>query len=107
MRVRIRSLRLRSHAAAYYHHPRTELVAVCDKNPAAIDQFRANWRDVWPEMAFYDDYQTMLKRGRARSTERRHFPEPHADIVVAGALGTPQAILCEKPIATTLSMPIA
>lgn len=93
----------RSHAAAYYHHPRTELVAVCDKNPAAIDQFRANWQDVWPEMAFYDDYQTMLKEAEPDLLSVATSDHAHADIVVAGALGTPQAILCEKPIATTLS----
>ena len=39
----------RSHAAAYFHHPRTDLVAVCDKNPAALDQFREIGRTYGPK----------------------------------------------------------
>ena len=40
----------RSHAAAYYRHPQTQLRAVCDQNPTALEQFRQTWQDVWPEM---------------------------------------------------------
>ena len=36
----------RSHAAAYYRHPQTAVVAVCDIRQAALDNFRQEWADV-------------------------------------------------------------
>jgi predicted dehydrogenase len=93
----------RSHAAAYHHHPRTELVAVCDKNPAALEQFRSTWHDVWPGLAYYEDYQAMLEETGPDLLSIATSDHAHADIAVAGAFGTPRAILCEKPIATTLA----
>lgn len=93
----------RSHAAAYHYHPRTDLVAVCDKNPAALDQFRETWQDVWPDMEYYEDYRAMLESAQPDLLSIATSDHAHADIAVEGALGSPRAILCEKPIATTLA----
>ena len=40
----------RSHAAAYHRHPQTDVTAVCDIRPQALDDFKAQWGDVWPDM---------------------------------------------------------
>lgn len=93
----------RSHAAAYHRHPHTELVAVCDKNPAALAQFRQTWQDVWPQLRYYEDHREMLSDARPELLSVVTSDHAHADIVVDGALGSPRAILCEKPIATTLA----
>ena len=93
----------RSHAAAYHRHPRTELVAVCDKNPALLEQFRQTWQDVWPNLYYGEDYREMLDVTRPDMLSVVTSDHAHADIVVHGANSTPRAILCEKPIATTLA----
>ncbi len=93
----------RSHAAAYFHHPRTDLVAVCDKNPAALDQFRETWQDVWPDIEYHRDYRVMLESAQPDLLSIATSDHAHAEIAVKGALGSPRAILCEKPIATTLA----
>lgn len=93
----------RSHAAAYYRHGQTQLRAVCDQNPAALEQFRQTWQDVWPEMRYFSDCQQMLDEIEPDVLSVVTSDHAHADIVVAAAQGSPRAILCEKPIATTLA----
>jgi len=93
----------RSHAAAYHRHPQTQLSAVCDLNPAALEQFRQTWQDVWPQMHYYTDYQQMLEEIRPDLLSVVTSDHAHADIVVQAAHSTASAILCEKPIATTLA----
>jgi predicted dehydrogenase len=93
----------RSHAAAYHRHPQTQLCAVCDLNSEALEQFSQTWQDVWPQMRYYSDYQKMLKEIRPDLLSVVTSDHAHADIVVQAAHSTPSAILCEKPIATTLA----
>jgi predicted dehydrogenase len=93
----------RSHAAAYYRHPQTQLRAVCDQNPTALEQFRQTWQDVWPEMRYFSDSQQMLDEIEPDLFSVVTSDHAHADLVVAAAQGSPKAILCEKPIATTLA----
>ncbi len=90
----------RSHAAAYRQHPRTDLVGVCDIRREALDQFRALWDDVWPDMRYYTDYQAMLDRERPDIVSVVTPDHLHADITVHAAQGSARAVLCEKPIAT-------
>ncbi|MEZ4861603.1 MAG: Gfo/Idh/MocA family oxidoreductase [Caldilineaceae bacterium] len=93
----------RSHAAAYYRHPQTEVVAVCDIRQEALDNFRREWQDVWPEVRCYTDYQAMLANEQPDLVSVATPDHLHADITVAAAQGSAKAILCEKPIATTLA----
>ena len=51
----------RSHAAAYHRHPATEVTAVCDIRPQALEDFRTRWSDVWPDVRLYTDYREMLR----------------------------------------------
>lgn len=93
----------RSHAAAYHRHPQTEVVAVCDVRQEALNDFRTRWVDVWPNVRLYTDYKEMLRQEQpdlVSVVTPDHF---HADITVAAAEGGAKAILCEKPIATTLA----
>jgi UDP-N-acetylglucosamine 3-dehydrogenase len=93
----------RSHAAAYYRHPATEITAVCDIRPQALEDFRTRWVDVWPDVRLYTDYQEMLRKEQPDLVSVVTPDHLHADITVAAAEGGAKAILCEKPIATTLA----
>ncbi|MBX3054387.1 MAG: Gfo/Idh/MocA family oxidoreductase [Caldilineaceae bacterium] len=93
----------RSHAAAYYRHPQTDLTAVCDIRQEALDTFRTDWQDVWPDMHYYTDYREMLAQEQPDIVSVATPDHLHADFTVAAAESGAKAILCEKPIATTLA----
>ena len=93
----------RSHAAAYHRHPQTEVVGVCDLRREALDDFRQNWQDVWPDLRYYTDYREMLAKEQPDLVSVATSDHLHADITVDAAEGGARAILCEKPIATTLA----
>lgn len=93
----------RSHASAYYRNPQTEVTAVCDIRPQALEDFRARWVDVWPNIRLYTDYKEMLRQEQPDLVSVVTPDHLHADITVAAAEGGAKAILCEKPIATTLA----
>lgn len=91
-----------SHAAAYHHHPRTEVVGVCDIRQEALDDFKKDWQDVWPDMHYYTDYREMLEKAKPDLVSVVTPDHLHADITVDAANSGAKAILCEKPIATSL-----
>jgi predicted dehydrogenase len=93
----------RSHAAAYHLCPQTEVVAVCDVRPELLQAFQQQWQDVWPNLRLYTDYRDMLARERPELVSVATPDDLHADMVVDAAQGGARAILCEKPIATTLA----
>lgn len=92
----------RSHAAAYYRHPQTQLVAVCDIRQEALAAFKTQWQDVWPHMRYYTDYQEMLANEQPDIVSVATPDHLHADITVDAASKGARAVLCEKPIAVTL-----
>ncbi len=92
-----------SHAAAYQRHPRTQLVAVCDLRADALESFRRTWQDVWPDLRYYTDYALMLREQQPELISIATSDHAHADLCVAAAESGARAILCEKPIATTLA----
>lgn len=92
-----------SHAAAYDHHPQTDVVAVCDIRPVALEEFCQTWGDVWPQVRCYTDYRHLLDREQPELVSVVTPDQLHADITVAAAERGARAILCEKPIATTLA----
>ncbi len=93
----------RSHAAAYQQHPQTDLTGVCDLRQEALDEFRANWTHVWPDMHYYRDYREMLDQEQPDIVSVATPDHLHADITVDAIQGSARAVLCEKPIATTLA----
>lgn len=92
-----------SHAAAYHEHPRTDLVAVCDLRPELLDRFRHTWQDVWPNLRYYTDAEAMIAAEQPDLVSIVTPDHLHADLTVAAAQGGARAILCEKPLATTLA----
>ena len=91
-----------SHAGAYYHHPRTEVSAVCDLKEEILEDFKAQWEDVWPGVRLYTDYREMLSAEKPDLVSVATSDHLHAEMVVAAAEGGVRAIFCEKPIATSL-----
>lgn len=92
-----------SHAAALARIPRADVVAVCDMMPQAVDAFSQAWGAVWPAMATYSDVNEMLAAETIDVLAICTPDDLHADLLEqAVARGIP-AIMCEKPIATTLA----
>jgi len=92
-----------SHAAAYHQHPHTELVGVCDLRPEALDKFGSDWSDIWPDAGTYTDFGEMLRQQSPDLVSIATSDHAHADLCVLAAESGAKAILCEKPIATTLA----
>jgi predicted dehydrogenase len=94
----------RSHAAAFYRHPQMELVAVCDIRQEMLDSFKQSWEDVMPDVHYYTNYKEMLEAENLDIVSVVTPDHLHGDITVTAANHPGvKAILCEKPIATTLA----
>lgn len=93
-----------SHAAAYHRCPDTDVVGVCDLSQDLLTSFKTTWSDVWPDLNYYTDYREMLDRERPDIVSVVTGDHLHADITVTSAEhDAVRAIICEKPIATTLA----
>ena len=93
----------RSHAAAYHQHPQTDVVGVCDIRLEALSEFKELWGNVWPDVRCYTDYRELLEREQPDIVSVVTPDHLHADITIEAARGSARAVLCEKPIATTLA----
>jgi predicted dehydrogenase len=92
-----------SHASALAMLPNATVVAVCDIVPAAAERFVGQWGETWPGVKTYTDYQEMLANEEIDILSVCTPDDRHADIVIAAAERGIPAILCEKPLATTLA----
>ena len=93
-----------SHASAYHRCPDTDVVAVCDLDEGLLSDFEARWKDVWPDLRLYRDYLEMLDTEKPDIVSVVTGDHIHATITVEAARrASTKAIICEKPIATTLS----
>jgi predicted dehydrogenase len=91
-----------SHASALSLIPNASVVAVCDIVPAANDRFVEQWSATWPDVHTYTDYRELLAHEEIDILSVCTPDDRHADIVIAAAERGIPAILCEKPLATTL-----
>lgn len=92
-----------SHAAALARIPAARVTAVCDIVPAANERFVDQWGDTWPGIETYADVTTMLDQEEIDVLAVATPDDRHAEIVIdAAGRGIP-AIMCEKPLATTLA----
>jgi len=92
-----------SHAAALAMLPNTRVVAICDLVAARNDDFHQEWGTTWPVLATYTDLAAMLAEEEIDILAVCTPDNKHAEIVIAAAdCGIP-AIMCEKPLATTLA----
>jgi len=93
-----------SHASALARIPHLiDLVAICDIVPAMIDRFTDQWGATWPGLHTYLDVHEMIAREQLDIIAVVTPDDRHADIVVAAANAGIPAIMCEKPLATTLA----
>jgi predicted dehydrogenase len=88
-----------THADGYEDLPATELVAVCDLDPAALDRFAAFHGSI---AARYTDPAAMLANEALDIVSIVTPDNRHRDLFVAAAHAGVQGILCEKPVATSL-----
>ncbi|MEJ7838649.1 MAG: Gfo/Idh/MocA family oxidoreductase [Thermomicrobiales bacterium] len=88
-----------SHVDGYRDDPRTEIVSVCDLDPAALDRYREFWGD---GVATYSSSDEMLAREDLDLVSIVTPDNRHHQIFAAAADSGVQGILCEKPIATSL-----
>ncbi|MEE2754794.1 MAG: Gfo/Idh/MocA family oxidoreductase, partial [Candidatus Latescibacterota bacterium] len=66
--------------------------------------FDNKWKDVWPDLRQYKSYREMLDEEKPDIVSVATSDHLHADIVVESARRkTTLAIICEKPIATSLT----
>jgi predicted dehydrogenase len=92
-----------THAAALARIPEAEVVAVCDLRPEATDAFVARWGETWPDMRVYYDAAALLGNEALDVLAVCTPDDRHADLVIAAAARGVPAIMCEKPLATTLA----
>ena len=92
-----------SHLAGYVETPRAELAAVCEINPALLEQFTTQWGSRWPQARTYTDYRAMLAEQRLDILSLCTPDHLHADMVIAACEAGVKGIICEKPLATTLA----
>ena len=91
-----------SHAACIALTRDAEVVAYCDIVPDLLKEFARKWASTWPDAKPYDDYGVMLAEADLDILTVCTGDHRHADIVVDGAHAGVKAILCEKPLATSI-----
>lgn len=89
-------------AGGFALQPRCEVVGVCDLIPELFDVFKERWAFRWPNVKTYTDYKLMLAEQKPDIVAVVTPDHRHANMVVDAAGAGAKAILCEKPIATTL-----
>ena len=101
--IPVRNAVIPSHAASLALMPNVEVVGVCDLVPELTERFKRGWGGKWPDLGLYSDHREML---RSRDIDILAVATPdhlHADITVNAASAGVKGILCEKPMATSLS----
>lgn len=86
-------------AGAFEAHPRTQLVAGCNRGVAGLQAFGQRWGVT----ALYHDYREMLARENLDIVAISTHPPLHADIAVAACEAGAKGIFCEKPMALDLA----
>ena len=92
-----------SHVAAYAAYPGTEVVGVCDLREDLLEKFHATWGPTLPAAEAYTDYREMIEKERVEILSVVTSDHRHAQIVIDAAERGVKAILCEKPLATTVA----
>ncbi|MBC8229319.1 Gfo/Idh/MocA family oxidoreductase [bacterium] len=90
-------------ATAFHAVPETQVVAIFDRGADTREQFVDCWHDVWGNIPTYDDYPRMLEEIKPDlvciSTRQTLHAEQIELAVKAGVRG----ILCDKPLATSMT----
>ena len=78
----------------------TTIGALADTNPDALREF-GEFFEV-PEQSRYTDYREMLDAERPDFVDVCSWHQHHAEMVIAAAARGPRAILCQKPMASSM-----
>ncbi|MEZ4861035.1 MAG: Gfo/Idh/MocA family oxidoreductase [Caldilineaceae bacterium] len=89
----------REHARGWQACEETEIVAIADSHPEAL----ATFGDDFDVANRYLDYREMLDKERPDIVSVCSWDPMHAEMTIAAAARRPKAILCEKPMAVSLS----
>lgn len=92
-----------THASALARIPEAEVVAVCDLLPEAAANFLREWGAVWPGLRDYQDPAAMIAAEELDVLAVCTPDDRHADLVIAAAERGIPAVMCEKPLATSLA----
>jgi predicted dehydrogenase len=87
-----------THAGAYASHPRLELAALVDPDPAKEKEAAR----LYPKAKFFRDAEEMLKEVKPDVISIAAFHSVHHPMVLLAAKHKVPVIVCEKPIADTL-----
>ncbi len=98
-----RELAYHNFASAFNAVAETEVVAVFDYGEETRADFLSCWRDVWGEIPTYSDYDLMLREIQPDLLCVATRQTQHADQIEAAVEVGVRGILCDKPLATTLS----
>jgi predicted dehydrogenase len=91
------------HSAAYAALPNMAVVAACDRSAERRAAFIANWGKSFNQARVYADHEEMFSQEQIELLSVVTSDRRHADVVIAAAAAGVRGILCEKPIATTLT----
>jgi predicted dehydrogenase len=89
----------RLHAQYYLAHPATEIVAVADISPAALDSFCAEH----PVPARYGDYRELLAVEKPDLVSVCTWQGTHSEITIAAAEAGAKGAISEKPMGEDLA----
>jgi dTDP-4-amino-4,6-dideoxygalactose transaminase/predicted dehydrogenase len=87
------------HATAYEESSLASLVAVADVNPLSLGRAL----DRWPFIRAYVDLDSMLREQKPDIVSICTWPQTHDELVAHIAASGVKGIICEKPLALTLS----
>ena len=89
-----------THAAAYIHHPQTELVAFCDTNTRNLNQATDRWGN---DISAHNDLESLLNAQKPQLVSVATHVDSHFEITKT-CLEAPsvKGILLEKPISNEL-----
>ncbi|GIX07911.1 MAG: hypothetical protein KatS3mg115_2314 [Candidatus Poribacteria bacterium] len=88
----------RAHARGWSSRPEVQVVAAADIRQEALDRFL----EEFPGLTAYTDVAQMLAQERPDIVSICTWPGSHAPLTVQAAEAGVRAILCEKPMATSL-----
>jgi predicted dehydrogenase len=82
--------------------PDVEVVGVFDHGAGSRAAYVACWRDVWDDLPAYDDFARLLAETAPEVLVLAVRQTMHADMVEQAVAAGVKAVLCDKPLATSL-----
>lgn len=90
-------------AAGFAAVPETQVVAVFDHGAETRAAFKECWSDQWPGVELFDGYDRMLAETRPDVVCVATRQTMHAEQIVAAVAAGVRGVLCDKPLATSLT----